>query len=471
MGWLRAAPLGVAPRGKWIVRRLPALLVPALVLIALPAGVVARVLIVTKRHVGYPHYRSIQRAVNVARPGDWILIDRGVYYGKVRIGTAGLHLRGLNRNKVILDGRHQAGNGIEILSNEVWVENLTVRNFDRRTLNDDANGNEIWWNGATHPGHIGINGWWGQYLTAYDTGLLGGYGEYTQGSVDGWFKHTYASGFDDSGLYIGGCRNCHALVQDALMERNGLGYSGSNAGGDLIIEDSVFRDNSVGLVPNSYAVGDPPPPQDGACNSGSNRSKTPSFTSTKIARCTIFRHNLIADNGNIHSPAEADVLQAPWGVGIEMPGTYADLVEDNTITGNPNFGLLAFEFPHPFPPTSRTVYFQLSGNRISHNRFSGNAARSGGADIGLAGGVFGSKRSVNNCLSGNSFMTSVPAQIQGTWGCQHATTPNPGAALALEIFRLDSESSGRRSLPQPVPPPQPTMPHPCRGVPRNPLCQ
>ena len=114
---------------KWIVRRLPALLVPALVLIALPAGVVARVLIVTKRHVGYPHYRSIQRAVNVARPGDWILIDRGVYYGKVRIRTTSLHLRGLNRNKVILDGRHQAGNGIEILSNDVRVENRLSSRF------------------------------------------------------------------------------------------------------------------------------------------------------------------------------------------------------------------------------------------------------------------------------------------------------------------------------------------------------
>jgi hypothetical protein len=348
MGSLRAAPASFALRGMWILRRLSALLVAALMLIALPVGVAARVLIVTKRHVGYLHYGSIQRAVNAARPGDWILIDRGVYDGNVLIRTSRLHLRGLNRNGVILDGRHRAGNGIEILANGVWVENLTVRDFDRRALNDDANGNEIWWNGATHRGRIGINGWWGQYLTAYDTGLLGGYGEYAQGSVDGGFKHIYASGFDDSGLYIGGCRNCHALVQDALMERNGFGYSGSNAGGDLVIEDSVFRDNSVGVVPNSYALGDPPPPQDGACNSGSNRSKTPSFNSTKIARCTMFRHNLIADNGNIHSPAEADVLQAPWGVGIEMPGTYADLVEDNRITGNPNFGLLAFEFPDPF---------------------------------------------------------------------------------------------------------------------------
>jgi hypothetical protein len=430
----------------------------------------ARVLVVTQRHVSYRHYSSIQQAVRAAARGDWILIDRGVYHGEVRITKPGLHVRGLDRNRVILDGRHRVGNGIEILADDVWVENLTVRNFDRRTLNDDAHGNEIWWNGATHPGRIGIAGWWGQYLTAYDTGLLGGYGEYAQGAVGGWFKHIYASGFDDSGLYIGGCRDCHALVEDALMERNGLGYSGSNAGGHLIIENSIFRDNSVGLVPNSYAPGDPPPPQDGACNSGSNRSRTPRFTSTRIARCTIFRHNVIANNANLESPAEADVLQAPWGVGVEMPGTYADLVENNTIVGNPNFGLLAFEFPEPFPPTRRTIYFQLSGNRISHNRFSRNGTRSGGADIGLGGGLFGSRRSVNNCLSGNSFATSVPTHIQAVWGCRHATTPNPGGAVLPEILKLMSESGSRKPRPQPAPPPQPTMPHPCRGVPRNPLC-
>jgi hypothetical protein len=350
------------------------------------------------------------------------------------------------------------------------VENLTVRNFDRRTLNDDRHGNQIWWNGTRHPGRVGITGWWGQYLTSYDTGLLGGYGEYAQGAVDGWFKHIYGSGFNDSGLYIGGCRDCHGLVQDAVMERNGLGYSGSNAGGNLIIENSLFRNNSVGLAPNSLAHADPPPPQDGGCNAGSNRSKTPTFNSTRIVRCTIFRHNRIIDNANLHSPAEKDVLQAPWGVGIEMPGTYADLVANNIITGNPNFGLLAFEFPDPFPPTSNSVFFQLSGNRISNNRFARNATRPGGADIGLGGGVFGAKRSVNNCLSQNSFASSIPAGIQSRWGCQHATTPNPGAAILPEVLKLDSESGSRTSLPQPPPPPQPTMPQPCRGVPPNPLC-
>jgi hypothetical protein len=450
------------------------LLVPFFVgvlLIAMSSAAAARVLVVTKRHVAYMHFTTIQSAVAAAKRGDWILIDSGIYHGQVRITTPGLHLRGMNRNKVILDGRHRVGNGIEIFgTNDVWVENLTVRNFDRRKRDDFANGNEIWWNGAVHPGHIGLSGWWGQYLTTYDTGLLGGYGLFTGSAVNGSFKHVYGSGFNDAGLYIGACRDCHALVKGALMEHNGLGYSGSNSGGHLIIENSVFRDNSVGLAPNSDSLGDPPAPQDGACNSGSNRSKTPTFSSTQISRCTIIRNNVIADNGNLSSPADGDVRESPWGLGIELPGDYSDLVQNNRITGNPNFGVLAFEFPDPFPPTKKTVYFQLSGNRVSGNTFSGNATRSGGADIGMVGGLFGSKSSVNNCFSGNVFSTSIPADIQGTWGCQNAHTPNAGGDLLGEILQLQTESQARHAVPQPAPPPQQTMPHPCRGVPKNPLC-
>jgi hypothetical protein len=430
-----------------------------------------RVLIVSQRSLPYSHYTTIQAAVLAAKRGDWILIDRGVYHGQVLITTPDLRLRGIDRNGVILDGQHRVGNGIEVYKTDgAWIENLTVRNFDRRSRDDFTNGNEIWWNGGRTIPRIGLHGWWGQYLTAYDTGLLGGYGVYTGESVDGWMKHIYASGFNDAGVYVGACRDCQALVQDVVSEYNGLGYSGSNAGGHLIIEDSIFRHNSVGVAPNSDATGDPPPPQDGACNGGSNRSNTPTFASTAIARCTIFRNNVIANNGNLSAPADVDVLHAPWGVGLELPGVSADLVENNTITGNPNFGVLAFEYPDPFPPVSKTIYFQLSGNRISDNRFSGNGTRSGGADIGMAGGVFGIKNSVNNCLSGNTFTTSIPANIQGTWGCQNTTTPNPGGALISEVVSLSSQSGARHSVRQPAPGPQPTMPHPCRGVPRNPLC-
>jgi hypothetical protein len=452
-------------------RRLAALLLATgLVLAAWAATASARVLIVTKRHVAYVHYTAVQAAVNAAHRGDWILVDRGVYVGPVRIATPDLHLRGMNRNGVVIDGRHHLGNGIVVTANGVWIENLTVRNFDQRTPEDGRNGNEIWWDGTRHAGRIGMHGWWGQYLTAYDTGLLGGYGLFASHAVDGFFKHVYASGMNDSGLYVGACPDCHALVQDATAERNALGWSSTNAGGNLIVEDSTFRDNSVGVGPDSEPNNDKPPPQDGACNSASNHSALPTFSSTQINRCTVFRNNLIEDNGNLSTPANSNILGAPWGVGAVLGGDYADLIENNTIRDNPTFGVLILERPDPFPPTSDTVYFQSSGNRISDNRFAGNATQSGTADIGLEGGVFGTQNSVNDCFSGNTFTSSIPASIEATWGCQNATTPNGGTELFTEILKLIAQSGGRHPHPQPAPHRQPTMPQPCRGVPRNMLC-
>ena len=63
----------------------------------------------------------------------------------------------------------------------------------------------------------------------------------------------------------------------------------------------------------------------------------------------MFRHNLVVDNNNLTVPATALVAGAPWGVGLEWPGVYGDLVSDNTIRGNVNFGILAFEAPNPYP--------------------------------------------------------------------------------------------------------------------------
>ena len=248
----------------------------------------ARTLVVTKRHVSFPHHTTIQGAVNAARAGDWILIDRGVYRERVLIRKPDLHLRGVDRSKVIIDGRHRVGNGIEARSSNVWIDNLTVRNFDRASREDDKHGNEIWWNGGDGSGKIGMHGWWGSYLTAYDTGLLGGYGEFVSNAVTGSMDHVFASGFSDSGVYVGACRDCRAVVDHATVVNSAQGYSGTNSGGHLVIENSTFKDNSFGIAPSSLTHDDPPPPQDGACDSGSNRSPGPPSPrpTSSAARCS-----------------------------------------------------------------------------------------------------------------------------------------------------------------------------------------
>ena len=437
---------------------------------AVPASSVAcRSLVVTKGVATYAHYSTIQAAVDRARSCDWILIAPGIYPESVVVTTPRLHLRGLDRNRVIIDGRHRRGlNGIEVKKADgVWIENLTVRNFDLdpRTHED---GNQIWWNGGDESGRVGASGWYGNYLTAYDTGIHGSYGLFVSNSVHGEWDHVYASGFSDSGLYVGACPDCYGAVSHALVENNQMGYSGTNAGGHLVVQDSVFRQNSIGVGPNSLP-NDEPPPQLGTCDSAQNTLPTPTITTTAIARCTIFRRNRIYNNNNLTAPANAFVIQEGWGVGLYAIGTYGDLFIGNTIYGNKNFGLLAVENPVPFPPTSATIYFQLEGNR-----FEDNIVRDGKyANIGMAGGIFGERNSVNNCFAANAYKTSLPADLT-PWSCANATTPNPDHTAATQILTdvvtMQGQSMARRQTGQPAPPPQPTMPRPCRAAPANPLC-
>jgi hypothetical protein len=365
-----------------------------------------------------------------------------------------------------------------------------VRNFD--TGSECDCGNEIWWNGGADSGKIGAHGWWGSYLTAYDTGLNGGYGIFTDNEIEGAWDNIYASGFNDSGMYLGACQECDAKITRATMEDNALGYSGSNSGGKLIIEKSVIRNNMAGIAPNSENPGDGPPPQDGECGRPNIEDPDPEplVTTTKLKRCTIIRNNLITENNNLTVPVNGSTAPAPWGTGVLLPGDYADLVTNNVIANNANDGVLGFEYANPFTPENDfegTLFFQFAGNRISENTFSNNGFRGGSqfmGDIAMMGGFseqfqelgldYPESHSVNNCVSANTLRDpTFPANIEGAWGCQNRTTPSPGGGWpAIEyLVGLPQEAPGpgERSN-QLAPGPQPTMPNPCKGVPTNPLC-
>ena len=93
-----------------------------------------------------------------------------------------------------------------------------------------------------------MHGYRGSYLTAYNNG---DYGVFAYDSDWGQFDRSYASGSPDSGFYIGQCNPCHAVVTGVLAEHNALGFSGTNASGDLAIVNSEWRYNMSGIVPNT----------------------------------------------------------------------------------------------------------------------------------------------------------------------------------------------------------------------------
>lgn len=368
----------------------------------LPGGAAPRTLRVRSQ------FPTVQGAVNAAKPGDLVLIAPGIYGEEVIVSTPGLTLRGLDRNRVILDGEFRRRNGIKVLGADgVVIENMTARHF---TVNG------FFW--------TGVRGYRGSYLTAYSNG---DYGLYAFDSVYGQFDHSYASGHPDSGFYIGQCKPCHALISDVLAEHNALGYSGTNAGGDLTITRSVWRHNISGLVPNTLDA-ERLPPQNGARITG----------------------NLIYSNHSEQAPLKQ--LQYPaFGTGIILAGGINNVVEGNTIWDHPNFGILVIV------SIDRNMWIP-SGHHIRAN----TVWASGRADLALA-----APAGSGTCFADNRFSRSRPPAIQQLYGCGSWLRRVGGGdpvSLVVMLRQFARAQSGRFTSPdwktQPTPSHQPSMPDP-----------
>ena len=171
-------------------------------------------------------------------------------------------------------------------------------------------GNEIWWNGGDGSGTIGLKGYSGSYLTATSTyfsnqgtpdqqeAIAAEYGIFSSNSEGpGQWNQLYASNFNDSGMYVGACHQlCDVTIDHAWMEYNALGYSGTNSGGALVIENSQFDNNQDGVDTNTQINGDPPAPQNGACP---NNGISPI---THTHSCWVFIHNDSHNNNNPNVP-------------------------------------------------------------------------------------------------------------------------------------------------------------------------
>jgi hypothetical protein len=523
------------------MRRLVFLCLANLAVFALASTAAARVLMVGTYHGIRGQFRSIQAAVDAAKPGDWILIGPGDYktsswrspHGAkfpagVLITTPRLHIRGMNRNTVVVDGTKPGSakcsakksaqnfgpkalsfrfgvNGLMVWkANHVSVQNLTACNFLGGSGGDGVTGNEIWWNGGAGSGKVGGWGYNGSYLTAtstYYTPIHNGavnayYGIFTSNWSGGVWNWDYASNFSDSGYYIGACRQiCDQTVNHVWGEFSALGYSGSNSGGKLIIKNSQFDHNNDGFDTNSQN-GDNPPPQNGACP---HNGVSPI---THTHSCWVFMDNYVHDNNNPNVPRIGAAASGPVGTGMSISAGRNDTVMHNRFVNNHAWGVIVIPYLDSGPPCTGgmmnvfgkgSCLFDNWGNAVIDNKFSHNGGygHPTNGDIAWLNFLRGNPTS---CFRGNSKAGGDPATTSPV-GVQHSHSHCDGSKIPANgntTFLSELLCNTQVSLNPPAPPscpsgpyPRPhgaptmhrlprhlrTMPDPCAGVPANPWCR
>jgi hypothetical protein len=478
-------------------------------------------------------FSSIQAAVNAAKPGDWILIGPGDYKtgssrhpaGRSDLATAiliskrNLHVRGMNRRTVIVDGTRAGSatcsrkasaqnlgpkgskgrlglNGILVWkADNVSIENLTACNF---LGGKGDTGNEIWWNGGDGSGAIGGWGFTGSYLTATSM-FYGGeataakYGIFSSNWSGGTWNQAYASNFNDSGFYIGACQQqCHQTMNHAWAEFSALGYSGSNSGGWMLIENSRFDNNQDGFDTNSQN-GDNPPPQNGACPAG----VAPPISGAPS--CWVFTHNRLDHNNNPNVPAAGSAAAGPVGTGMSVSGGRNDTVIDNTFDHNNAWGVIFVPYTDsgtscpggtlnsPLIGNGTCLWDDygdaLMGNSFSHNGGYGNPTNGQFDQLNF-------EQHPTSCYSGNTdasgALAADAAKLEQTYPtCNGATvSPNFNVTFLNEVL-CDSQVKltgfgcqpgdhyprRKRVIMHSLPSHLATMPNPCAGVPSNPWCR
>jgi len=365
-------------------------------------------------------YATIQEAVDAAAGGDLILIAPGTYREAVQVTTDNIVIRGLDRNTVIMDGNFELDNGFRVVgASGVAIENMTAMNYTK---------NGFFWTGS--------NGYRGSYLTAWRNG---DYGIYAFDSVGGLLEHSYAAGSPDAGFYIGQCFPCDAVIRNVIAEHNGLGYSGTNAGGNLIIVNSVFRNNRAGIVPNS----------------GSYELCYPQRKTTIIG-------NQVYSNNQPDTPA-IDVAILAMGNGILNAGGVQNVIERNRVWDHDKTGIGLVPFLEedandvipgrdawetdcaaqkqlmPVIPDGPLLWDshdnEVLGNVLEDNRRADIAVGSAGTNLWELG----------NCFQDNTFSSSAPLDLETLAPCGSPLSESTGDWLAGDLnvitWLVDAETA------------------------------
>lgn len=349
-------------------------------------------------------FKTIQRAVDAAKPGSVIIIKPGVYKEAVVVTTPGLTIKGVDRFRTVLHGKDKRSNGITVDGvGYVSIKNMTVRNYT---------GNGIYFNNAHH------------YLAErIDSIKNRTYGLYAFDSYDGVFRDSWGYGSADSPYYIGQCLQCGALIENVVGKWSYMGYSGTNATG-VVIRKSKFVHNGVGLAPNTLPTEDLPP----------NRG-------------TLIINNVIKNNNYETIPASgiSETFGFPYGTGVWMIGTSNNVVKRNEIHNHKRYGVLLTPSidPNSVPMNNRVLSNEISKSGIYDLTWDGTGK--------------------DNCFGGNKITGETgPPEIQTLYACKNRPFVGvPWAPTTADVVASVPTSQTREQKE----PPEPKRPRCQKGAP------
>ena len=475
-----------------------------------------RVLRVGTWHGIRGQYSSIQSAVNAARPGDWVLVAPGDYHESgsaeagVMITTPDLHVRGLDRNGVVIDGTRAGAtrcssatadqgaagrNGIEVFeANGVTLENFTACNF----LRGGDGGNQIWWNGGDGTGTRNLASFGGAYLSATSHVLAVGAG--TARRVRHLREQHHRAGHDRAHLReqhgrLRLLRRCLPRLQHRARRR-ARAVLGARVLRDELRRPS--RHSQLRVRPEQHRRQHEQSEQRRRAVAArrcvpERRHRTDRFA----ARAGSFTHNFVHDNNNVSVPSTGSAALGPPGTGLVISGGRTDTVIEQPLLQQRQLGGAARAVPRSRHAaahralrgrhrrrSSAGCYFGDWGNEVASNTFDGNGGFANPTNGDLAD--LSDPHDPGNCWHDNTDpngITSAPADVQLT----HAVCgiPNAGEAVlgselsnqvlcATELLGPCDPSVGNyphgATVVMPPLAPQPTMPDPCAGVPANAWC-
>lgn len=344
--------------------------------------------------------------------GGVIYLEPGTYSETLETAANDVTIRGADRNTVVLDGKLSKANGIVATGERPAVENLTVRNFMQNgvliTGITDENGAGI----ARGPdGYVSSDvpepkpGYLVRYVTAQNNGL---YGIYAFNRRGGAIEHNLATGGSDSGIYIGQCAECAAVVRNNVVTLNAVGLEFANASG-VIVTGNRIVENRIGVsVLSNYLEANGP---------------------TKGLKLV---GNVVSSNNEHQTPEQAS---GAFGVGIGLGGTTDAVVERNRIEDNANVGVWVTS-SEDFAPT---------GNSVKGDTWTGN-----GTDVVYAPDAAHAGK--DNCFAVGK-ASVLPAGL-ATASCTGALTPAKytqppaPAGIAFSEVALTAERPGLKDVTQ-----------------------